>query len=155
MSEKITLDELGDSITAVVASLGEEARKTAEDVLKRNAEMICDQIPKTTAFNSSMSGTIHLKDSFVVNEDTDTNGNKKFVIQASTSGHKYSLVHLIENGHKSMIPVRAGGGKYRMKNNGEVRPHPFLAPLVAAYSPIVHDDMIKSLNEIRDDRIKK
>lgn len=147
----VTLDNLSANIQAMVDEFGEDVRKNAEEVLKKNAEAIKSQIPQTVAFKNTSYHSMHLRNSFEVVESTDTNGNKKYVIQAGTKGRKYAIVHLVENGHVSKIPVRVGGKEYRMKSNGNVPAHPFLEPLVESYSPIVE----KELQQTIEDTIQK
>ena len=147
----VSLDDLSSNIQKMVDEFGEDVRRNAEEVLKRNAEAIKSQIPQTTAFRDTAYHSTHLRNSFEVVESSDKNGNKKYVIQAGTKGRKYAIVHLVENGHVSKIPVRAGGKTYKMKSNGNASAHPFLGPLVESYSPIVE----KELQQTIEDTIQK
>ena len=143
----VSLDELSANIQSMVDEFGEDIRRNAEEVLKRNAEAIKSQIPQSTAFKDTTYHSTHLRNSFEVVESSDKDGNKKYVIQAGTKGRKYAIVHLVEDGHVSKIPVRVGGKNYKMKSNGNVPAHPFLEPLVESYSPIVERELQQTIED--------
>ncbi len=150
----VSLNSLSVNIQSMVDEFGEDVRRNAEDVLKRNAEAIKSQIPQTTAFKDTSYHSQHLRNSFEVVESSDDNGNMKYIIQAGTKGRKYAIVHLVENGHVSKIPVRSVGKTYNTKAHGMVPPHPFLGPLVESYSPIVEKEIQQTIENTIQEILK-
>lgn len=138
--EKVNLSDVGVKLSALIEGFGEEVMKKATKQLQKDAKALRNEIPQTTAFHNSTGfhkpGYIHLKDAFTVRKTTDEDGNIAYNVHALTKGHKYALVHLIENGHENYWnPARPAPA------------HHFLAPLVEKYAPIVEEDIKKIIQE--------
>ncbi len=138
--ENVNLENLEGRLGTIIKSYSQEVQKEADDVLKKNAKAIVKDIKTTTAFQNGKGGKGRLKRSFVVTKITAPNGEKQYSINAKKN-HKWSIVHLIEKGHKQLDKK----GNYI----GEVKARPFLAPLLATYSPVIEEQIKKIIKEAK------
>lgn len=146
--EKVKMSQVSVRLSKIIHDYGEEVMEKATKQLRKDAKALRDEIPQTTAFHNSTGfhkpGYIHLKDAFTVRKTTDEDGNIAYNVHALTKGHKYALVHLIENGHENYWnPARP------------VPAHHFLAPLAEKYQPIVEEDIKKIIQEAASEASSK
>lgn len=155
MSDTVTFDNLGLKLSEIIGRSGYLVKEAATETLKEYAGKIRDDIPNTTAFKDG-NHRVHLRNSFEVAETMDETGNVSFVVQAGVAGHKYSIVHLVELGHRKVVTkTTKKGTKRKAVLDSTVPPHPFLGPLADAYAPLVHDAVEKAVAEAIDKAASK
>ena len=136
MSERTDLLNLTSDLSEIIASYSDELVKEGNEIVEENAKALCSDIPNTTAFKDGKD-QYHLRNEFLVSK-RKKEGETAYVVHASTKHHKYSIVHLVENGHVNhwFTPSTPTSLPF-------VPPHPFLVPLAEKYGQQLQEQLKK------------
>lgn len=98
MAREVGLGNLGEEIGEIVGEWTEEAIEAADKVVAKDARELVKEISRTKAFDDSpKKGS--LKDSFVAKRIDGGNSPTDVYAVYARKDHKYSIAHLVENGH--------------------------------------------------------